>query len=197
MSSRRIYRFSKPSKIAQDFICTICSEVLYDAVKLPCGHVMCDTCIMVWIKKNHSCPLCRREIKPGQIDIASEIRKEIEKFPVVCRFPQCCWTGPKKEILAHEGNCMFSPRKSNAEVLELLPHYDKSGENDIETPCTSLITSLYLTHPDLISKVLLKKPHLETICEEMPWSLQKVKKFKKPKLEKSQKTLESYFKTIN
>ena len=45
MSSRRIYRFCKPSKISEDLICIICSEVFYDAVKLSCDHILCNDCI--------------------------------------------------------------------------------------------------------------------------------------------------------
>ena len=35
-------------------------------IRLPCGHVVGSGCIVVWLKDNNSCPLCRREFFPAQ-----------------------------------------------------------------------------------------------------------------------------------
>jgi predicted amidophosphoribosyltransferase len=31
-------------------------------VKLHCGHMFCDGCIEEWLRREHTCPLCRAPI---------------------------------------------------------------------------------------------------------------------------------------
>ena len=46
--------------------CSICLEEISMGAKtilLPCGHMFHSNCILTWLKKNNTCPLCRFEIK--------------------------------------------------------------------------------------------------------------------------------------
>ena len=46
--------------------CSICQETMNEGetvVKLPgCGHAYHDACVLSWLKKQHTCPLCRNEM---------------------------------------------------------------------------------------------------------------------------------------
>jgi hypothetical protein len=154
--SRRFYRFFKPSKISSDLICTICSEVFLDATTLPCEHTLCEECITRWSKRQHSCPLCRKSFKMSELKPAANIIEIVQSLDVVCKFPNCDWKGPLNELSSHEMACAFSPEKATKEVLELLPVYSKGGEEDIETPSSSLVTKLFKNYPDIITSVLIK-----------------------------------------
>ena len=46
--------------------CSICLEEIAmgaQTILLPCGHMFHSNCILTWLKKNNTCPLCRFEIK--------------------------------------------------------------------------------------------------------------------------------------
>ena len=46
--------------------CTICQEEHTAPVKLDCGHIFCEDCIVEWCERsgggNPTCPLCRAPI---------------------------------------------------------------------------------------------------------------------------------------
>ncbi|XP_078093174.1 LOW QUALITY PROTEIN: uncharacterized protein LOC144508740 [Mustelus asterias] len=45
-------------------LCKICTERDKDVKIEPCGHLMCNTCLIAWQESDgHSCPFCRCEIK--------------------------------------------------------------------------------------------------------------------------------------
>ncbi|KAL1538345.1 RING-type E3 ubiquitin transferase [Salvia divinorum] len=46
--------------------CSICLEEIETgdmALKMPCAHVFHGECIVLWLRRSLSCPLCRRQIK--------------------------------------------------------------------------------------------------------------------------------------
>jgi hypothetical protein len=46
--------------------CCICLEEISlgeKSILLPCGHMFHSNCIVTWLKKNNTCPMCRFEIK--------------------------------------------------------------------------------------------------------------------------------------
>ncbi len=40
--------------------CVICLQKFKDKVLTPCNHEFCRECILQWVIKKHSCPLCRQ-----------------------------------------------------------------------------------------------------------------------------------------
>merc|ERR1712042_35663 len=50
-------------KLIDRFECPVCKESIIEASSVNCGHSFCAFCINHWMKKNTTCPLCRREIK--------------------------------------------------------------------------------------------------------------------------------------
>nr|XP_055057346.1 tripartite motif-containing protein 16 [Misgurnus anguillicaudatus] len=53
----------------EQFSCSVCLEVLWDPVTIPCGHSYCMECIKgYWkkceLKEEYSCPQCRRTFSP-------------------------------------------------------------------------------------------------------------------------------------
>ncbi|PNF19196.1 hypothetical protein B7P43_G09606 [Cryptotermes secundus] len=43
--------------------CSICSELLVSATTLNCTHTFCHYCIVQWMKKKNTCPICRKCIR--------------------------------------------------------------------------------------------------------------------------------------
>lgn len=39
--------------------CSICLDVIAKGIKTPCNHIFHTHCILIWLKENDNCPLCR------------------------------------------------------------------------------------------------------------------------------------------
>ncbi|KAF6211166.1 hypothetical protein GE061_014281 [Apolygus lucorum] len=49
--------------IEQEFLCCVCTDLMYEPVTLNCRHTMCAKCLEEWKKKQKKCPSCRTNIK--------------------------------------------------------------------------------------------------------------------------------------
>ncbi|XP_011139768.1 RING finger and transmembrane domain-containing protein 2 [Harpegnathos saltator] len=58
---------SKEQVIASGSICAICHEKYTTPVKLHCKHIFCEVCILTWLDRERSCPLCRASITDDPI----------------------------------------------------------------------------------------------------------------------------------
>lgn len=43
-------------------MCSICMESEGGQIRLDCGHMFHKDCVLKWLKKNKSCPICRSVI---------------------------------------------------------------------------------------------------------------------------------------
>lgn len=47
------------AKDAADSPCSICwDEPALTPIRLPCNHVFCKECLLLWFAKSDSCPMC-------------------------------------------------------------------------------------------------------------------------------------------
>jgi len=57
--------------------CAICFEEQRlggSVTKLPCGHIFCNGCIIDWLSRNCSCPVCRFELPTGNVEYDTKAR---------------------------------------------------------------------------------------------------------------------------
>lgn len=43
--------------------CPICYESPKQGVTLPCSHIFCELCIVEWLDKERTCPVCRAQVE--------------------------------------------------------------------------------------------------------------------------------------
>ena len=103
-----------------DFLCVVCSEVMEQAVTLPCRHEFCAVCIAHHRSRSPSasaCPSCRQAIPPSYVLVpAYKTRSKIDGLQVHCRFFEQDGTGCEfvtalQRVVAHESTCAFREEK--------------------------------------------------------------------------------------
>ncbi|VVC33514.1 Hypothetical protein CINCED_3A013386 [Cinara cedri] len=48
--------------LENDFLCSICNEIMIKTTTVNCSHSFCEHCIKTWLIKSHVCPNCRTPI---------------------------------------------------------------------------------------------------------------------------------------
>ncbi|XP_044758580.1 E3 ubiquitin-protein ligase RBBP6 isoform X2 [Coccinella septempunctata] len=70
--------------IPEDLVCSICTDLLADAVMIPCcGNSFCDECIRFFLleSEDHECPDCHeKDISPGTLIPNRFLRKSVANF---------------------------------------------------------------------------------------------------------------------
>ncbi|XP_048013190.1 tripartite motif-containing protein 16-like isoform X1 [Megalobrama amblycephala] len=81
-----------------EFLCTVCQDLLKDPVAIPCGHSYCKSCITdFWDqedqKRVYSCPQCIQTFSPrpalAKSTMLAEVLKELKKI----KLPADCFAG--------------------------------------------------------------------------------------------------------
>lgn len=66
-------------KIEEEEIdCAVCKDkfaIGTEVIELDCSHPFCEECIIPWLEKNNTCPVCREELKTDDADY------ELDKLP--------------------------------------------------------------------------------------------------------------------
>ncbi|GAA6074921.1 tripartite motif-containing protein 16-like, partial [Tachysurus ichikawai] len=86
------------------FTCSVCLDLLKDAVTIPCSHSFCKVCINdCWDQQDqkdiYSCPQCRDTFTPRPVlrrnnMLAEVVEKLKKKTEVQAASPDHCYTGP-------------------------------------------------------------------------------------------------------
>ena len=78
-----------------EFVCSVCLEVLSDPATLPCGHTYCLLCIQKhWdqgaSKNLYSCPQCRKTFKPRpSLSRSTMLAEALEKLRLQAQQQAC------------------------------------------------------------------------------------------------------------
>ncbi|XP_023213512.1 RING finger protein 151-like [Centruroides sculpturatus] len=69
----------------EELICSICRCVFYDPVECPCRHVYCRTCISNWLRRQKTCPVCRKRASTSKLQtVVPIIKNMIMKLTIYC-----------------------------------------------------------------------------------------------------------------
>ncbi|XP_034046166.1 RING finger protein 151 [Thalassophryne amazonica] len=113
-----------------DLICTICQGVLRCPVRAACHHIFCKKCILQWLKRQETCPCCRKSVNQSLIFIMFKLSKSIGRMKIKCKneILGCAETFPLSEQDGHSMRCLYE--------LILCPHQGCRAQllhRDLET----------------------------------------------------------------
>lgn len=63
-------------------VCPICQEIMPVGSKakcMPCGHKFHDDCLISWVAKNNTCPMCRFDELPSEKHHFDDVERRIQK----------------------------------------------------------------------------------------------------------------------
>ena len=101
-------------EISEELLCSICSEVLKDAITTDCEHLFCRQCIMDWLSVNRTCPIDRLYITGRNIRAAPRvIRNLLGKLDIRCDYncDGCQTVVPLDGLEKHVNDCFYNPKK--------------------------------------------------------------------------------------
>ena len=91
-------------------ICGLCSNVLEQPLRMPCGRVYCNSCINKSLQENGRCPAerckCPHDLIVAQLTAACELHNTILNMRVRC--PECLTQGVLVELQHHLQTCVGS-----------------------------------------------------------------------------------------
>ncbi|XP_060794821.1 RING finger protein 151, partial [Neoarius graeffei] len=92
-----------------DLLCIICKGVLRCPVRVACNHVFCKKCILQWMRRQETCPCCRKPVSQRLMFVMFKLSKSIGRLPIKCRNEQqgCTATFPLSEEYLHSSTCPF------------------------------------------------------------------------------------------
>ena len=64
----------------EDLLCSICQDVLDDALETPCRHAFCRICITKWLEQKNTCPQCIRQVHFDLKPLPHFMRSELAKM---------------------------------------------------------------------------------------------------------------------
>ncbi|KAG2492176.1 hypothetical protein HYH03_009425 [Edaphochlamys debaryana] len=52
--------------------CPVCQEPVCVPVRLDCGHIFCEDCILEWLERDRTCPMCRANVRPAGLQLCTD-----------------------------------------------------------------------------------------------------------------------------
>lgn len=108
------------SKLGQELICPVCTLLLQNPHKAPCGHYFCLECITNCLKVQQLCPVCRQPSSSVSSDLL--VSKMVNIIQIHCQHYShdpdvrdlCIWTGSVENLQSHlHSDCLIQPIKCN------------------------------------------------------------------------------------
>eukprot|EP00056_Hartaetosiga_gracilis_P002156 m.51348 g.51348 ORF g.51348 m.51348 type:complete len:365 (-) comp10936_c0_seq2:177-1271(-) len=100
--------FVNPLKDDDPLRCTICCNVLKDAVQCPNQHCFCAGCLKKSLERKNECPICKVRISEGVPSI--NMRSLVNRLEVYCprRDEGCRITSQLDRIASHDKSCEYA-----------------------------------------------------------------------------------------
>lgn len=102
--------------IENEFLCSICTDVLEEPVQGSCEHMFCSGCIEKWLSSNpKKCPVCRDKMTKRSLkNVARCLKNMLDRLTISCKYFDfgCIYTSlleNSKEAETHQETCQFHP----------------------------------------------------------------------------------------
>ncbi|GKT36742.1 hypothetical protein ADUPG1_009649 [Aduncisulcus paluster] len=91
--------------LLQPLQCNICLNLSYpDPVRLPCGHIFHQSCIVPWLKSTRICPTCKMDLSTPSIPFSCDFLtlSILKQATFECSDEKCVFVGTISQIKKHK-----------------------------------------------------------------------------------------------
>jgi hypothetical protein len=105
--------------------CVVCyNEVVHKkAFKTVCGHIFCKTCLKKWLLRNHTCPLCRTQLRDPEPESPTEEDIEAMANHFIAELVRY------NQIAVSENNNLYITVELDGHSIPLLEQWNNHVEN--------------------------------------------------------------------
>lgn len=99
-------------KIEDNYLCSICREIVRNPLNLSCPHLVCQLCINRSVK--NECPECREKFIPNKSSVIKFIQQNLSTKKIKCIFNDkgCKWVGTigtnERNLGIHLSECEYN-----------------------------------------------------------------------------------------
>eukprot|EP01004_Peranema_trichophorum_P009267 NODE_800_length_2350_cov_42.766951_g682_i0.p1 GENE.NODE_800_length_2350_cov_42.766951_g682_i0~~NODE_800_length_2350_cov_42.766951_g682_i0.p1 ORF type:complete len:710 (-),score=117.10 NODE_800_length_2350_cov_42.766951_g682_i0:164-2293(-) len=144
------------------YTCSIGKGLMVEAVAADgCQHAFCSRCISNRMRTSTNCPVCSKDIGPGDIKPLVDIRQAIMNLTIKCEHQSkgCTWEGTMAESGQHLRDCLrllpvlCDMCKQQIPREEMAHHFSVCTKRDIACPrCGQSIVADSMTSHDTVCK---------------------------------------------
>ena len=85
MASENKYEYMADCPINELLVCEVCQYPLNDPRSTPCEHTFCYQCIIGWLTRTSSCPICRNSLSINELKLTDRIViRMLDQLKVKC-----------------------------------------------------------------------------------------------------------------
>jgi len=122
------------ASVTEDKRCDLCSWVLDNPIRTPCGHVFCSGCILPSVIRHGECPKLCRALTARDLENVLPLRESILNMHVHCEYQErgCNEIVRLTDLEVHCQDCVYRPMRCCNDSCETVVSFKDLHQHQIQ-----------------------------------------------------------------